>query len=365
MAFVFFTDHADLIPLKVWPLHHQVTIQVDLHGIDCVSHYKLFLCDSDKICHDQLVEQSGNFTFKNLKDGETYAYQLVGYDDGSEKETYLSEENYFETPLNVTTLFQIDKVSNDSATLSFHSSVFNHWKERENLKRFTVLAHCQPDKFKQVSNVKTLNLLDLDPFTNYLCEGQFEYGDEFYDIEEIEFKTLHGIPEKPENLIVEKIDEEEAEIAWSPPKIQNGVVQKYKIWVRKACENDAKIDPFCHDLCKESQFTILKDNSTYIILDKLAPWTLYEVKIAAKTEHETFGDWSDPIRFKTLPSAPESHDILKMSQTKKGGLMIDFHIKCPLTGPTTFTGTNFYIHTRDLKKPRRNYRIENCNMNFS
>ena len=38
-----------------------------------------------------------------------------------------------------------------------------------------------------------------------------------------------------------------------------------------------------------------------------------------------------------MESKPNEPEIIKTSQTKKGGLVIDYHYKCPLTGQTTFT----------------------------
>ena len=76
---------------------------------------------------------------------------------------------------------------------------------------------------------------------------------------------------------------------------------------------------------------------TQINLENLIPWSHYEVRIAAKTSHELYGPYSEVLRFKTLSGEPNTPEIIKTSQTKRGGLVIDFHYDCPLTGPTIFT----------------------------
>ena len=115
---VHFTQHPDLIELKGHATYHEIRIDVALHGIDCVSHYKLYLCDQEKQCQDLPVTQRGNVTFKNLKDGEHFKYQLFGYND-EETETYVTEQFDIQTPLNVTTQFTFEKATNTSITGKF------------------------------------------------------------------------------------------------------------------------------------------------------------------------------------------------------------------------------------------------------
>ena len=107
-----------MIELKGYASYHEIRIDVALHGIDCVSHYKLYLCDQDKQCHDLPVTQRGNVTFKNLEDGRHFKYQLFGYND-EETETYVTEQFDIQTPLNVTTEFTFEKASNTSITGNF------------------------------------------------------------------------------------------------------------------------------------------------------------------------------------------------------------------------------------------------------
>ena len=111
-----------MIELKGHATYHEIRIDVALHGIDCVSHYKLYLCDQEKQCQDLPVTQRGNVTFKNLKDGEHFKYQLFGYND-EETETYVTEQFDIQTPLNVTTQFTFEKATNTSITgkFMFHS----------------------------------------------------------------------------------------------------------------------------------------------------------------------------------------------------------------------------------------------------
>ena len=114
-AFVYFTRHSDFIDMKHFADYHQVDIFVDLHGVDCVSHYKLVLCDTEKLCHERPVSKRGNVTFNQLLDGKSYNYQLTGYND--KNEAIFSTQSYqVQTPLNVTTKYEIEIVRNTSVT---------------------------------------------------------------------------------------------------------------------------------------------------------------------------------------------------------------------------------------------------------
>ena len=94
----------------------------------------------------------------------------------------------------------------------------------------------------------------------------------------------------------------------------------------------------CHDVpCKDETFSIISKEK-HSMLEKLRPWTVYSVKVAGKTEHPNYGNFSEPIRFKSLAGNPHQPEILKTSQTRRGGLVIDFNYPCPLTGNTTFHG---------------------------
>ena len=92
----------------------------------------------------------------------------------------------------------------------------------------------------------------------------------------------------------------------------------------------------CHDVpCKDETFSIISKEK-YSMLEKLKPWTTYSVKVTGKTKNPNYGNLSEPIRFKSLAGNPHQPEILKTSQTRRGGLVIDFNYPCPLTGNTTF-----------------------------
>jgi hypothetical protein len=340
-AFVYFTRHSEVIDMKVVADFHKVVIDVALHGVDCVSHYKLFLCNDDKACNETNVDEKGSVTFAGLDDGKTFYYQLIGYNDAN-VETFATTEFEINTPLNVTAEFKMDKATNESVTLVFHSSVFDYFDDKE-LKPYTILATCHDSKdinmliMDQVSNWKSITLKGLSPYTDYDCSGQFEYNAEFYDIPAVQLKTDQGIPGQPTKLTIDQIATNEATVEWGEPLATNGVIDEYKIEICKTCE-DSKDNTICHGICEFSCQTLFKkaDREANLIMsfDKLLPWSFYKVMISAKTSHPDFGDFSAPIRFRTLSGLPKKAEIIKTSQTKRGGLMVAFHYPCPLTGPT-------------------------------
>ena len=141
-----------------------------------------------------------------------------------------------------------------------------------------------------------------------------------------------GIPSQPMKLTIDEIGHNQAFLEWSPPDNPNGIIEEYKIEMTKICKSQSEIEEsICHDICTPTE-TFLITKETQISLDNLLPWSFYEVKIAAKTSHILHGPFSEIVRFKTLPGEPNVPEIIKTSQTKKGGLVIDFHYDCPLTG---------------------------------
>ncbi len=257
-------------------------------------------------------------------------------------EEYVTQEFKIRTPLKITAKFELVEAANDSVELQFHSSVFEHF-DKETLGHYLVVAACEdPDLnivANQVTNRRSIILNNLRAYTDYKCGGSFEYEKDFYDIEKVKIKTGQGIPGSPDKIDVIKVESFEAEITWTEPEVRNGIIQEYKIQACNVCEGKDK-SPICHDVCKEScrEFmTIVEgDKGHEIVLDKLAPWTTYEVRIAARTEHPDFGHYSKPISFKTSSSEPNKPEILKISQSKTGGLVINFDYPCPMTGPTEF-----------------------------
>ena len=145
-----------------------------------------------------------------------------------------------------------------------------------------------------------------------------------------------GIPSQPLKLTIDEIGQTLAYLEWSPPENPNGIIEQYKIAIVKVCESQPKLDPMCHDICTPTE-SILISRETQINLENLIPWSLYEVRIAAKTSHDLYGLYSEVLRFRTRAGEPNTPEIIKTSQTKRGGLVIDFHYDCPLTGPTIFT----------------------------
>ena len=80
-AFVFFTDHAENLNMAAYSDYHEVVINVELHGTDCLDHYIVHLCnESSKNCREEMVTTSGNITFSDLEDGYTFNYRLTGLD---------------------------------------------------------------------------------------------------------------------------------------------------------------------------------------------------------------------------------------------------------------------------------------------
>ena len=197
VGLVHFTRHADFIELIAYADYHEIKIDVKLHGMDCVSNYKLFLCDDQQICHKIPVLERGNVTFDDLQDGRNYNYQLFGYDKNG-METYVSDTFSVKTLLNVTATFKAIEVQNTSMVLDFYTNIFDNIND-SNTTTFTILVDCY-DALRntsinnQISNVKSITLKDMMPFTTYECTGQFQWNgmELFYDIDTISLTTLQG-----------------------------------------------------------------------------------------------------------------------------------------------------------------------------
>ena len=72
VGLVHFTKHADEIIMTHYADYYQIIIDVELHGMDCVSRYKLVLCENEDqhfipVCYDSIVMKKGNVTFTGLQ----------------------------------------------------------------------------------------------------------------------------------------------------------------------------------------------------------------------------------------------------------------------------------------------------------
>ena len=60
--------------------YNHVDVNLNLGPTDCVSYYKLTVCEEDDLdnCQEQAVNGSGKYTFTNLDDGRYYSMRLTG-----------------------------------------------------------------------------------------------------------------------------------------------------------------------------------------------------------------------------------------------------------------------------------------------
>ena len=119
----------------------QVIVNVTLHGTDCVSKYKLSLCDNKEgnECEEQTFSESGSYIFAGLDDGTYYSYQLEAF-DGAEVAVFTSPEVLVKTRLVVTANTTLASVTPDTATFHFWTSIFEDLKEDE--IEFTATMQC-------------------------------------------------------------------------------------------------------------------------------------------------------------------------------------------------------------------------------
>merc|ERR1719158_76945 len=67
------------------------------------------------------------------------------------------------------------------------------------------------------------------------------------------------------------------------------------------------------------------------------PGQVFSIAIAAKSSNPTFGPDSNPIVVATPSNPPMPPDIIEVTATESGSLLVSFSTSCPLTGPTSFS----------------------------
>ncbi len=173
------------------------------------------------------------------------------------------------------------------------------------------------------------------------CRGVLTFDKVESIIPRISIETLDGMPDKPENLTVEKSEPKKAEISWKTPTISRGIIQEYKIDVFPKFDKnkmDDKGDVCGKEVRHEQEFGLVAkaDNVTRVWIENLSPATTYDVTVRAKTRHSHHGHPSDALTVSTPSGRPHKPTIEKAYQSRGGHLIIDFSYLCPTTGKTTF-----------------------------
>lgn len=193
---------------------------------------------------------------------------------------------------------------------------------------FLIKVFCSGDfsEFQRSSSEERNNFYfefdKLSPDTTYTCKGKVSKGDLFAEIPQMQFKTLDGIPDEPENVTVVEIKQTEVKIYWSPPLKTRGTIKKYTIKVRP--QSSREVDQQCEESSPSLQpfdLNVHFNNVSESWINGLMPNTKYSVQMIAHTSHEEPGKPSREIHFATHPGPPREIEILRVAQNKGGNVV--------------------------------------------
>uniref|UniRef100_A0A182T9B0 protein-tyrosine-phosphatase n=1 Tax=Anopheles maculatus TaxID=74869 RepID=A0A182T9B0_9DIPT len=193
----------------------------------------------------------------------------------------------------------------------------------------------------------------LVPYSMYACNAQIQNIAGWSDpTASTSIQTLEDVPESPS--VVELVGDNRAmNITWNAPIIKNGVVVRYRIHVRMVAP-EYPIPNFCAPLEEFNETVDLRDEVNpdesrswdgfefKHTIEKLNPYTLYIVQIAAATG-AGLGPYSDPAEVITLPDVSnktESFRIEKvegpeLDQPYKSSVWFAWRLPCGLHGRLT------------------------------
>ncbi len=340
----FTTDHSDEVTDEVSATTDSISMTFVLQNTDCVSVYKVFLCDYDvpRFCQERAVVANQTVTFDGLRDGSTYAYQLTAY-DASGTEVFISPERSVGTKDKVTAELIKAKVTDHSIQLLVDSSLFHDLEDGDvEADSWSATVNCKSADQEKVVTVTAGDgavayFQDLPPYTHFVCSGLFRVGssDEEAEMAVLPVRTADGTPWPPEGLTGRNAELNKVELEWRQPEVANGELQSYFVRVQAHCRPR---DKFCPKRCHAMQEVTVNASETSLSLDS-TPDTTYTATVAAKTRHPDTGPPSDAFELTTFPASPAPPTITKLHkpQNDHRSLMVQFHPSCPLTGKTTFS----------------------------
>ncbi|XP_050080022.1 phosphatidylinositol phosphatase PTPRQ [Anopheles maculipalpis] len=200
----------------------------------------------------------------------------------------------------------------------------------------------------------------LVPYTMYACNVQIQNIAGWSDpTAPTSIQTLEDVPESPS--VVELVGDNRAmNITWKAPTVKNGVVVRYRIHIRMVAP-EYPIPNFCAPLEEFNETVDLRDEVNpdesrswdgfdfKHTVEKLNPYTLYIVQIAAATG-AGLGPYSDPVEVITLPDVSNKTESFRidrilgpeLNKTYKSSVWFSWSLPCGLHGKLTrFYG---YMH---------------------
>ena len=339
-----YTEHPEDIHISAVAAYNEITLNITLHGIDCLKHYAIYVCNEEKESKEECKKQEiqggpeSSLEFTDLMDGTLYSYELIGY-DVNQSTVFKKPKQLIETKRIVIVKLNKIEIKDTSILLQMYSNIFEPPGEvaAPDLQ-FSALIVCTGNgnsSNSTIINIYNPVLVDTIPYSKYNCTGILNFERELYYSNRLEIQTKEGIPSMPKDLELVDTSSTEASIQWVPPSDLNGDhIIDYQIDILPKCKRD-DMHWYCKTVCRES-FS-LHTNQTYINVKGLAPYNIYEVGISAKTKNPTYGPKSDEIIIiETHSSKSNPPRIEKVAETSEGKVIIDFSHDCPLTGFTDF-----------------------------
>jgi len=334
----FTTGHADDINVRSWPSFENIAFSAETHGYDCVSAYKIFLCDksANLTCWNETFDETrkANVTFEGLENGRSYSYQLVAY-GRSGVEVFIAPEGRVATLTRIQANLTLTEATDSALYFSVQSDFFTENVVDGDLEwTFNVLCREESGNgsevsAKDVSQVRAVVLEGLPAETAFVCNGSFLADDQEVPLEEIRATTGSGIPEAPTSVKALAVNETSVLVKWLPPSTTSGRITEYRVTWKWKCLD---IETTC--LCRGEGQVVA--NETFVILPSIA-YSSFEFNVSARTANPTFGR-SEPCHLETTSRQPQAPVIKEVTAEANNEVNVKFQPICPPTGPTTYSG---------------------------
>lgn len=332
-------EEADVVEIGT----DEITVgAIPSHGRDCVSRYKVVLCDFGpevRSCQSKTVSPEESAVFKNLTEATVYVYQRNGYDE-DDREIFISQQRQITTKTKASAEILIEKVTDTSIHLLVSLSDVPDLEEeptaRVECEGGGVIVRQDSTKGGAVAFEK------LPPFADFLCSGVVHLGLTSLPVDEaIRVRTLDGIPGAPRSAVGRASESgSEILIRWEPPAEANGELREYVVTAREICRSAAAAagdrSGFCEEECADSLDATVKGKLYAVIPAR--PASRYELTVKARTRHAGYGPESAAISVATPLLKPPAPVITKVREkSESNAALLEFNLPCPHTGPTRFT----------------------------
>ncbi|KFM66966.1 Phosphotidylinositol phosphatase PTPRQ, partial [Stegodyphus mimosarum] len=164
---------------------------------------------------------------------------------------------------------------------------------------------------------------DLQPFTDYIIRirATTEAGDGPWSSEH-QTQTGIGVPWPPQNVRSKEKTNCTIHLVWEEPQPTTGPILSY---ILKWTNVNSKI----------SNTTDMNGNITSYVIEKLEPFTDYNIQMLARTEAGE-GKWSDKVVIRTEIGIPTTPRDVKLSVVTNTTIELEWNIPNPSNGPIEF-----------------------------